>query len=177
MKRLSVFTALLLTAFAVEANAYTEDNVTTLETPAPQMEPRSELRRHALSTELLGRGGLYSFNYDYMILDNLAIGAGVSTYSISSGTSSAKATIIPAYANYYVNDGNHRFFGSAGANIIHASGKIDDSAQVSGSGLAGVLGGGYEYRNDSGFLFRAAPYVFVGKASGVWLGFSFGYTI
>ncbi len=137
-----------------------------------------ELRRNAMSLELLGRGLLYSFNYDYLLKDNLAVGAGISNYSFSSGASSASAWIIPVYANYYLTGGKHRWFGSAGANLIFANSKgFSDDSRVSGSGVAGVIGGGYEFRAASGFLFRAAPYVFVGKSSGAWLGVSFGYTI
>jgi hypothetical protein len=136
-----------------------------------------ELRRNAMSLELLGRGFLYSFDYDYMVNNDLAVGAGVSHYSISSGDSNASALIIPIYANYYFTSGKGRFFATGGANLMFASGNIGDDSKVGGSGVAGVIGGGYEYRADNGFLFRAAPYVFVGKASGAWLGLSLGYTI
>lgn len=136
-----------------------------------------ELRKNAMSLELLGRGLLYSFDYDRMVTDNLAVGAGASHYSISSGDASAGAWIIPVYANYYLTGGNSRWFATGGANLIFASGNVGDDAKVSGSGVAGVLGAGYEYRADNGFLFRAAPYVFVGKTSGAWLGVSLGYTI
>lgn len=137
----------------------------------------TDMRRNAMSLELLGRGFLYSFNYDYMVNNDLAVGAGVSHYSVSSGDSNASAWIVPVYANYYLTSGKGRFFATGGANLMFASGSIGDDSKVSGSGIAGVIGGGYEYRADNGFLFRAAPYVFVGKASGAWLGLSLGYTI
>ncbi len=164
-----------------EANAkaapedFSPDN--TVQSKSARNMNSNELRRNGMSLELLGRGLLYSFNYDYLLRDNLALGAGVSSYSISSGSSSASAWIIPVYANYYLTEGTHRWFTTAGANLIFASSTAGNDSRVSGSGLAGVLGGGYEYRGNSGFLFRAAPYVFVGKTSGAWLGVSFGYTI
>jgi len=136
-----------------------------------------DLRRNAMSLELLGRGFLYSFNYDYMLTGDLAVGAGLSHYSVSSGDSNASALIVPVYANYYLTSGKGRFFATGGANLMFASGSFGEDSKVSGSGIAGVIGGGYEYRADNGFLFRAAPYVFVGKASGAWLGLSLGYTI
>lgn len=155
MKKLSLFVALLLGAFALTAEAAESPN--------------------AVSLEILGRGGLYSLNYDRMLTDDFALGAGFSSYSVSSGNSNAKALIFPIYGNYYFTGGPHRWFATAGANVISASGNLDGDAQISGSGVAGTLGGGYEYRGDSGFLFRAAPYVFVGNASGLWLGLSLGY--
>ncbi len=151
---------------------------------APSAESKTDLpadtpeyRRNGMSLELLGRGLLYSFNYDYLISDSVALGAGVANYSFSSGSSSASAWIIPIYANYYLTGGRHRWFATGGANLILASGSTGGDDRVTGSGVAGVVGGGYEYRSDGGFLFRAAPYVFVGKASGAWLGVSFGYAI
>ena len=174
---LSILTALVMfaTTFNVDAAPQVQPLEGTVEADAP--DTVSNLRRHSLSLELLGRGMLYSFNYDYALTPQIALGAGAANYSISSGTSNASAWIIPLYANYYFTQGTHRFFGTAGANAIFASGKIDGESKVGGSGLAGVLGGGYEFRADNGFLFRASPYAFVGKASGVWLGLSFGYSI
>jgi hypothetical protein len=172
--------AALLFALAFVPGAQAADHApaeNTVQSSADQDRSSKELRRSAMSLELLGRGLLYSFNYDYLINDSLALGAGASTYSIGSGTTSASAWIIPVYANYYLTQGNNRWFTTAGANLIFASASVGDDSRVSGSGVAGVLGGGYEYRGDGGFLFRAAPYVFIGKASGVWLGLSFGYTI
>lgn len=172
--KLTILIALLTTGFALEVEAADKapnSTPTTLETSS------NEMRRNNLSLELLGRGGLYSFNYDYMLNDDLAVGGGIASYSISAGTAKASTWILPVYANYYVNQGKHRFFGTGGANLILVSGQIDDSNQVKGSGLAGVLGAGYEYKSDDGFLFRAAPYLMIGKISGGWLGFSLGYSI
>lgn len=150
---------------------------TAVESTADAPADSHEYRRHGMSLELLGRGLLYSLNYDYLINDSLALGAGVANYSFSSGSASASAWIIPVYANYYLTGGKHRWFATGGANVILASGTTGGDDRVTGSGVAGVLGGGYEYKSDGGFLFRAAPYVFVGKASGAWLGVSFGYSI
>jgi len=176
MKRLALFTLSLLLAFAMEVDAdaaeYSEQN-----TAQQSVSSASDYRRNAFSLELLGRGLLYSFNYDYLVHDDVALGVGASTYSFSSGASNARVTFVPVYANYYFTPGEHRWFASGGVNLIHASGSIDQDEKISGSGAAGILGGGYEFRGDNGFLFRASPYVFVGKASGVWLGFSLGYSI
>lgn len=158
MKRLATLVMALMLAFTYEANA-----------------AEASSRPHAVSVELLGRGLLYSINYDYLINDDIALGAGFSHQSYSAGNSDATVMIVPVYANYYFTPGNHRWFATAGANVVHASGRVDSEEKVSGSGIGGVLGGGYEYRGDSGFLFRAAPYLMVGKTAGVWAGVSLGY--
>ncbi len=175
-----LFATALLFGLSGQIGAEAAPRKITTKNAAPaanQLEANAEPRRNAFSLELLGRGLLYSLNYDYLITDDIALGAGVSTYSISAGSASASAWIIPVYANYYFTQGSHRWFASGGANLIFASSNVGSDEKISGSGVAGVLGGGYEYRGDSGFLFRAAPYVFVGKVSGGWLGLSLGFTI
>lgn len=180
MKKLTMFftLSLLCIGFVNQAHA-SEANLAPVNssTQTPDSGSGMDMRRNALSLELLGRGGLYSLNYDYLLRDDLALGAGLSTYSISAGGSNASAWIIPVYANYYITGQKHRLFVTGGADVIMASGNLSSDAQFNGSGIAGVFGGGYEYRGDSGFLFRAAPYVMVGKSSGAWVGFSLGYAI
>lgn len=129
------------------------------------------LRRNAMSLELLGRGGIYSVNYDYSFSKQLAIGAGVALYS--SGSASVGA--FPVYASYYLGENANRLMFTGGPTLVTASASID-SGSVKGSGLAGAIGIGYEYRGDSGFLFRAVPYLNFGAISGPWLGVSGGYT-
>jgi hypothetical protein len=176
MKRLTIFTLTFLFIFAMEVGADAKEPVQNLQSDQSVSET-TEYRRHALSLELLGRGLLYSFDYDYLVTDDVAVGAGLSTYSFTSGDSDARVTFIPVYANYYFTPGEHRWFATAGVDLIHASGNVGQDEKVSGSGAAGILGAGYEYRGDSGFLFRAAPYLLVGKASGAWLGVSLGFSI
>jgi hypothetical protein len=175
---LTALTALILAASTFDVDAATPANDPTPNTiESEAAAPANDLRQHSFSLELLGRGLLYSFNYDYAMNEDVALGIGAANYSFSSGTENASAWIIPLYANYYFTQGKHRLFATGGANVIFASAQANDDEKVSGSGLAGVLGGGYEYRADNDFLFRAAPYAFVGKASGVWVGFSLGYSI
>lgn len=177
MKKVIFFLTTLLFSFALEIdNADAAEMLPAIEAKA-ESSHNVEYRPHGLSMEILGRGGLYSFNYDYLVNEDLALGAGIASYSLSSGSAKASAWILPVYANYYVNPGKHRFFATGGMNLITASGSVGEDAQFKGSGIAGVLGGGYEFRGEDGFLFRAAPYFFVGKASGAWIGFTVGYSI
>lgn len=180
MKLLPMFLYVTAILFGFAMNAEAAIEVTSTSTPTLTFEDpgySSEYRRNAFSMELLGRGGLYSFNYDFMLNDDIGLGAGIATYSMSSGLSRASAWVLPTYANYYFNTGKHRFFATGGLNFIVVSGTLAEDTQIKGSGLAAVAGAGYEYRGDDGFLFRATPYVLVGKASGGWIGFTLGYSI
>ncbi len=136
--------------------------------------PVSLERSSALSLEILGRGGLYSLNYDKSLSDSLGLGLGLSAYSASAAGVSASIVLIPVYVNYYFSPNNHRGFISGGLDIYNITAKIDSFGSVSGTGAFAVVGGGYEYRGDGGFLFRAAPYFLVAGKVAVTLGLSFG---
>lgn len=139
---------------------------------------RAEERVNNISIEGLGRAGLYSINYDRNVSSDWAVGIGFSTYSISLGAQSSSAYIFPLYVNYYLSSpGNGRFFATAGADIIITSGDFTADGVVESSGIALVTGAGYEYKSDGGFLFRIAPYLLLGNASGAWLGISLGYSL
>ena len=166
------FIALFTAGFANEVEASESTPSLVFEN-----ESTSSPQKHSITMELLGRAGLYSFNYDYLIQDNLALGAGLSTYSLSSGETRASTWVLPVYANYYFNQGEHRFFATGGLSLISVSGQTSESNQIKGSGLGGTLGIGYEYKSRDGFLFRAAPYLMLGQASGGWIGVSLGYSI
>jgi hypothetical protein len=138
----------------------------------------AEERPNALSLELLGRAGLYSIDYDYSVSDSVGVGVGLSYLAISTTTThtnpnfsyqnsgSASLIFVPLYANYYFSPNNHRGFLSAGAELVFGTATFNSNS-YSGAGALAVLGGGYEYRGDGGFLFRAAPYLFVGLSGGV----------
>jgi|GEM_PF-3304992 len=130
---------------------------------------------NAISFELLGRGILYSFNYDRELSQNFALGAGYVSYSATSGSSSATLTVIPLYANWYFSPGPHRGFLTAGADLVMLSASLS-GYQLGASGLAPIAGGGYEYRGPGGFLFRGTGYLVVGTVSSTaTIGLTFGY--
>lgn len=132
-------------------------------------------RKNAISIELLGRGGIYTINYDYAFGNDVAAGLGLATWSASTTGANVTLFIIPVYANYYFSSGASRPYLTGGLDIVTGSGALDTST-FSGTGAVAVLGGGYEYRSDGGFLFRAAPYIFVGAKLAFWIGLSFGFT-
>jgi len=135
----------------------------------------------AVSIELLGRGLLYSVNYDHLLSRNIAVGFGISYWSLqSSSKGTFNAFFIPIYGNYYLSTEPSRLFLTGGLSLYSAS--IENSGTdkgvhvTQGSNAAGTIGLGYEFRGNGGFLFRAAPYVLF-DASGAypWAGISFGY--
>ncbi len=139
----------------------------------------------AVSVEMLGRSMLYSLNYDQVLNDNLAVGAGFGSVSTNfRGTdvdANQTATFVPAYMNYYFMKEAGSPFVTGGVSLIlnHASVKGKDTAtgglEIPSSSVMPTFGGGYENRTDNGFLFRIAGYLVAGKSLTPWLGFSFGY--
>lgn len=166
-------------AFAQKKEAKKEDFVQVRE------KTKYSLPEKSINLELIGRGGLFSLNFDAMVSDSFAVGAGFGYVSISasSGTSSASAsaTFIPIYGNYYFNESNHRFYATGGADLVILSGSLSSSSyglsqSATGTSILPVVGVGYEYRGDDWFLFRVAPYIFIGSgAVYVTGGLTFGY--
>lgn len=148
---------------------------------APVAEMASS-RNSAISLELLGRGGLYSLNFDQQISPNVALGVGASYLSADIEFSvldqdylSISIFFVPLYANYYFSTGRHRTFATGGLDFVIVSGELSSGGSDSGVGAFGTAGAGYEFRGTGGFLFRAAPYLLFG-AGGVAItgGLSFG---
>lgn len=154
-----------------------EDKVTE---PAPvsNEEPVALQRPNAISLELLGRAFGYSLNYDRSVSKHFGLGAGFEYLSASDGFMNVTIIMVPLYANYYFSPNNSRFFLTSGFDLAFVKASVtlltDTSVSASTMGIAPFIGGGYEYRADGGFLFRVAPYVFVGKVIRIWLGLSFG---
>jgi hypothetical protein len=139
----------------------------------------------AVSVEMLGRGMLYSVNFDQVMNDNIAAGVGFGSVSTNFHDSDVDAgetaTFIPAYMNYYFQKSAGSPFVTGGVTLIlnHAATKGLDtstgSLQIPSSSVMPTFGAGYENRSDTGFLFRVTGYLIAGKSLTPWLGFSFGY--
>jgi hypothetical protein len=148
----------------------------------------STVRPNAVSFELAGRGIGYGVNYDRSINDAVALGVGFATYSLGVPSTirnvsyDLTVTYIPLYANFYFQPNRHRGFLSAGATLTHVKGKVNSNyTEINGinaarSGFLGTLGGGYEFRASSGFLFRASLYKFLGPSLPLWPGITLGGT-
>lgn len=134
-------------------------------------------RPTAVSLELFGRALLYSLNIDHAISSHFAIGAGISYWKESDWWRdyNASITVVPVYANYYFTEKPRRGFLTAGANWISvtSSGRNDNTFE--NSGVAGVLGGGYEYHDATGFLLRLGGYLIIGRSVDANPAVSLGY--
>ena len=142
------------------------ESVTTTEEIRPF---QSNDRPVSITAEILGRGLLYSLNLDYLVLNRLAIGVGIS--ALPGGM------LIPAYVNFYfAGASEHRGYLTAGGTTLIGTGSFNSKTGSVGALATG--GVGYEYRDSDGFLFRVAPYV-IGNENGIipFLGISGGISL
>ncbi len=139
----------------------------------------------AVSVEVLGRGVMYSVNFDQVLSDELVAGFGYGSVSTdlrgTSVDSGQTAQMIPAYMNYYFTRAAGSIYGTLGVNVVLNAKKVNGTDSATGGvefgreSIMPTIGMGYENRGDTGFLFRVAAYGLVSKNVAPWLGFSFGY--
>jgi hypothetical protein len=167
-----------------------------------RLEKKTALAKNAFGVEMLGRGLGYSFQYDRSLTPEFGFGAGLSyiQLGLEPGVGKAGTSIytVPIYGNYYPVGRVHRALLTAGVTILQASGGFEASlSELVGplsteAGDADVsldfgaqatiptfnFGAGYEFRSQSGLLFRTQGYgiVLLDKVF-PWLGVSFGFTI
>ena len=167
----SLASALVLT-MTLAISALAQESATSAEKSPPTASP--SLGKSALTAELLGRGLLYTVNYDYNFIPNLAAGIGAGYISTTRNRVEASATLVPIYANAYLLTGKHRPFLTAGVTLISAK-LSDDNETLQGNGNITTLGGGYELRTENGFLMRIAGYSVRSESQTMfWPGISFG---
>lgn len=156
--------------------------------PAPAPMPvEKPIAPNVLYVEGLGNAGIYSLNYERLVIPELAVRVGFSYISLSAsgGGASAKVSLltIPIMANYLGigNDTHHLELG-LGLVLVNATGSSSSGAgSVSGSGFGayGTATVGYRFQPLSGgFLFRAGFTPLFGSGGfqawgGVSLGVSF----
>src|SRR5258708_14446344 len=167
----------VIASLLVVASAYAQESVRPIER-TPSSDERTAM--NTLYAEGLGAGGVYSINYERLVLNDLGIHVGFSYFSVSvtaSGggtTSSASGSFIaiPITASYLgVCSGNHGLELGGGITIWNVSGT------GSGSGWAGAANGfipigtaivGYRYQpRDGGFNFRVGASPLFGKGLGL----------
>lgn len=131
-------------------------------------------RPHAVYLELLGKGGLWGFGYDYRV--NGWLGAGL-TGSFSVVDGQRVLGLSPYLAAYPLGSGRHRGFLHLGPQLFHVStpSPVPEWTGTSSTGLGAEASAGYEYRD--GILVRVYAMAAAGK-DGVapWLGVSIGWT-
>lgn len=126
--------------------------------------------------ELLGKGLAYSFYYQRTVSRFVGFEGGFG--AIGGGADGDQTTVlfVPVGARLYAIPKNGSFFVSGGAVFINAStssGPFDDSV----SNTFGYVGPGFEFRAESGFLFRGTAYALLhGDGFFIWPGLTVGYS-
>ncbi|MGC4091882.1 MAG: hypothetical protein QM756_29170 [Polyangiaceae bacterium] len=144
-----------------------------VEAPAPAEKERA---KNSVYVEGLGAGLLYSFNYERLVIEDLAVRGGFSyqSFTATAGDASAKSTFItlPVTASYLgVGSKHHIFELGGGMTFMYASGSASGvGVSSSGSGMAVYpdLLVGYRLHpvDGAGFNFRVGAMAFVGKGLG-----------
>lgn len=137
----------------------------------------------ALYLEMGGRGLGYGGGFDRVISEDLSAGVGFGmtpTEDANGDSANKKATVIPAYLNYYLNEDQGTLFLTVGMTFVATDVK---GLQATYSGITfpqrsvlPTLGWGYENRGDSGFVFRLSGYGIWAQKIQPWVGFTFGYS-
>jgi hypothetical protein len=116
--------------------------------------------RNAVFFELLGNGGLYSFNYERMLTESLGLRVGFATWDSSDfwfeGTPSDRYTTVPVTVSYLLGRGERKL--ELGGGVTFGRGRFDRSSNFekdfSFRTLTAIVG----YRSHPpgrGYLFRA----------------------
>ena len=154
--------------------------------PTTTVAQSSREHRNAVYLELLGSGGLYSFNYEREVADNLLARVGFGSWTSTSFWSDVETsfTTVPVTLAAVLGRGHHRLELGGGVTFGHRD--RDEFAGESDGfvSLTGLVGYRYD-KAGRGFLFRAGATPFIGlgdedvaypdKGFFPSLGLSFGY--
>lgn len=134
-----------------------------------QAQSRDSLRSD-FGIELLGKAALYSFSYQYMAMPELGLQVGLS--ALGGSVADATVLFVPLGANVYFVPKNGSPFISAG--VVTLTGSVDQGPIESAT--YGYGGLGFEYRSNTGFLFRGTAYgLIAGGEFLIWPGLHIGY--
>ena len=126
--------------------------------------------------ELLGKALAYSFYYQRTVTPYIGLEGGFGALGGGSDGDHTTVLFVPLGARLYAIPKNGTFFVSGGAVFLNAStdsGPFDDSV----SNTFGYVGPGFEFRAESGFLFRGTAYALVhGDGFFIWPGLTLGYS-
>lgn len=102
-------------------------------------------RPNLVGGELLGRGLLFTINYERFLSNKFGLGAGLMAIRTSDGG----VTMLPLYASFTPGNTHSPYF-SAGATLLAGDGDLQDweSTWVVGFSV------GYQYHSEGGFFVR-----------------------
>lgn len=132
--------------------------------------PSRESLRSDFGIELLGKAAIYSFSYQYMVMPQFGLQAGLS--ALGGSATEGAVVFVPLGAKLYFIPKNGSPFVTGGVVVLTGtadSGPID-------SATYGYAGFGFEYRSIGGFLFRGTAYgLIAGGEFFIWPGLHIGY--
>lgn len=138
--------------------------------------------RNLIGVELLGRGVLYSFNYERLLTNRIGAGGGIAFWSLSGScifSPSHKSTtvIVPAYVSWTPVGRTHSPYLSAGLTLSSSRTREFLLGNTRyGSGAFGVLTAGYQYRSGGGMVIRpTVNYIVIDGDYLLWPGLTLGY--
>ena len=144
---------------------------------APSSANAQELTRERLRSdvgiELLGKALLYNFYYQYMANRMLGLEAGFGIFGGGTSEDNTTVAFFPIGARLYLIPKDGSLFLTGGVTIVTAG---TDSGPFDNSTTFGYGGLGFEFRAESGFIFRGTAYgLFNGEGFFIWPGLTLGY--
>jgi hypothetical protein len=127
-----------------------------------------------LGVELLGRGLIYSVNYERSLTPRTGIGMGTAYWNIDK----AHIAIVPLYASWNPVGDRHSLYLAAGTTLIYGREKsflFDTPGSESAFLAAGTSSVGYQYRSSGGYVIRPALNILLSRHGNiVWPGITLG---
>ena len=139
--------------------------------------------RNLFGIELLGRGALYSVNYERLLTDRIGAGGGIAVLRVSGaqifGASQRTTTLVmPTYVSWTPVGRTHSPYLSAGVtlSLSHTDEYLLGNKRF-GSGAFGTLTAGYQYRSERGIVIRPiVSELFADGEHHWWPGITLGVT-
>lgn len=143
--------------------------------PAASQELVRERLKSDVGIELLGKAILYSFYYQYTPVKQIGLEVGLGALGGGTGDENTTLIFVPVGAKFYIIPKDGSLYLAGGGVFLNAStdsGPFDES----GSTSYGYLGLGFEFRSETGFLFRGSAYgLIAGGGFFIWPGLTVGY--
>jgi hypothetical protein len=174
MNRFALYAALLAAFLVAPDTTHAQDAPSSVSTSTP-------VARNLIHGELLGAGGLYSFNYERRFAQRWTARVGFSAYNGQSDAptdDSVTLLLFPVMVNALIPGGTHNLELGAGPTFGYASATLEDFGSLTGFGV-GVISANIAYRYqppEGGLSFRAGFLPnYSGASTSVWLSLSIGY--
>lgn len=138
-------------------------------------------RPNLLGIELAGRAGLYSLNYERVVLPRIGIGVGFASHTLVGGFFSytkSTSNIVPLYVSWTPIGNKHSLYLSGGATVaITTRTRLTTNVTSHHGGAIGTATFGYQYRSTRGFLIRPTINTLFDRSEGIlWPGLTLGFT-